>query len=208
MFKNHSVSLGKFALLAALAARAVLSAGEARAVLLPLPASCNAIGGNICIPENVPNFILDNFVVADVEGIMEPLFAIDADETSITLIMEESVTAAKLIATGFRLTFGTDPAIITPIEMGDLEFSAGWNTLPDSLPVVTNIPDSALATLEWTNLAGGDPVGNASVTINLAYVPEPSTAVLFGLGLTGLGLVGRRRRESDRQTKASGLVNS
>ena len=50
--------------------------------------------------------------------------------------------------------------------------------------------------LEMTRVMGGSNDGYADNLSFLLMVPEPSTMVLLGMGLGGLGLVGRRSRGS------------
>jgi hypothetical protein len=91
----------------------------------------------------------------------------------------------------------SSPALVSgPL---DVTFLGSWSTEPTSRPFVTQLGGN-MAQIEWTRLTDGDPAGGAIVRINLQFVPEPGTAALLGLGLAGLGVVGRSSRQETKAT--------
>ncbi len=196
---NRSHWLGP-ALLAAVVATALLSAGEARAVLVDGTVSCEALGmERACLPTEKDLF--DDFpapyTVSDTGLGGDAMFAITATETTIRLIFTEFVTANTLTTTGFKLSGLQSIPALVPGEL-DVTFLGDFASEPSTRPFVTN--EGGIQAIQWTLLTGADPGTGAIARINLSFVPEPGTALLVGLGLVGLGVVGRSRREESKAT--------
>ncbi|QDT68770.1 hypothetical protein MalM25_16950 [Planctomycetes bacterium MalM25] len=193
MFKHFNMMIMGFCLILRL-----LVAGTADAQGLSNSlVDCEPFGLAVCAPDTPQTFPSENFVIFPLTGGEDPLFVIDGQaNTAIDLIMDEFVTAGELEKAGFRLTGLTaspDGTRIGPIEPGDIQYIGNWSSEASSIPFITGAGFGQ--TLEWTNLAGADPVGaGAILRMNLTFitVPEPSAALLFGLGLLGLGLTRKR----------------
>jgi hypothetical protein len=202
-FPNPRTGLFGPALLAAVAATALLSAGEARALLVDGTVSCEALGAErACVP--MEKELFDDFpvpyTVSDTGPGGDAMFAITATETTIRLIFTEFVSANTLNTTGFKLSgLQSIPALVPgELDVTFLPVGDDWGTLPSTRPFVTNA--GGIQTIQWTLLSGADPAGGAIARINLQFVPEPGTAALLGLGLAGLGVVGRSKRQESEGT--------
>lgn len=131
-------------------------------------------------------------------------FTIELDGSSTGSVVELSVGAFKPSASFFPSATGggTDPNGGVDVSDGGLTtsqfFNFGGGGDPDLDPGETS--DVFYAT--WASLldgstinfsvdGGGSSAGTVSTTITL--VPEPGVAALAGLGLLGLGVLGRRR---------------
>jgi hypothetical protein len=171
-------------------ATALLSAGEARAVLVDGPVTCEGLGTGICLPTQKDLF--DNLPLPYIVSDNDPLFNITADPTAIILNFPDPATGNDLDTVGFRLIgLESIPALVPgEIALADIDFSPNWMSLPTTLPFVTNV--GGIQTIQWTVLTGADPQLGSIARINLSFVPEPSTAALTALGL--IGLAARRRR--------------
>jgi hypothetical protein len=193
-----------WALLAAVVATTLVSAGEARAGLINGPATCEALFGQdirVCIPTSTENLRETLFTVRDEN---DPLFNVYATETRIILAFVDPVTGNDLDDTGFKLS-GLEsmpdliPGPITAPCLSDEQTNCvrflNFNDEPITRPSV-----SADGTFEWTRLTGMDPQLGSIAIVRLNFVPELGTAALLGLGLGGLGVVGRSRRGATHET--------
>jgi hypothetical protein len=196
------------ALLAAVVATALLSAGEARAVLsVSDSVSCANVGGvsggGTCVPETPTTIGSFGTVVfswtIDPQNPQSDVFDIVFQESSITLLFTDN--AGPFFSGAAADTIVLQLSEIEPVpdllvEIGSVEW-VSCNLLtcqPLAGPTVSNsgLPNN-MAAIQW-DLVGLLPTGATEARINLNFVPEPGTAALLGLGLVSLGVVGRRRR--------------
>jgi len=209
VFPFRRTALFGSVLLAAIVATALLSAGQARAMLLNGPATCDALFDigkpRLCVPGDTETVLETLFTVSG----NDPLFNMYATENRIILIFTDPVTGNDLNDTGFQLSGleSTVDLVSGPMaECGPgLEEThcvnfLNFQTKPSTLPFVTVDSGSGTAAIEWTRLTDMDPEIGSVAIIRLSFVPEPGTALLFGLGLAGLGVVGRSRREESEGT--------
>ena len=88
------------------------------------------------------------------------------------------------------------------IELDGVVFNGNWISEPDELPIIGNsgLPGN-IASISW-DLVGARPnaLNTATINLNFTAVPEPGTALLTCLGLLGLGVVGKSRREESDLT--------
>jgi hypothetical protein len=191
-------------LLAAVVATALLSAGEALATLnLTNDVDCanSVVSGAICIPVSDP--LGSGFQYVSGGTGTDLWFSINADSSSITL----TFTGDALGNFGSSdmnvlqlLGIQTNPDEL--IEIDSVDFIGTWISEPDELPSVGNsgLPGN-IASISW-DLGGAKPsaLDSARINLNFTPVPEPGTALLMGLGLLGLGVVGKSRREESDPT--------
>ena len=191
-------------LLAAVVATALLSAGEALATLnLTNDVDCVNSGGSGagCIPVSDP--LGSGFQYVSGGTGTDLWFSINADSSSITL----TFTGDALGNFGSPdmnvlnlLGIQTNPDEL--IEIDSVDFIGTWLSQPDELPSVSNsgLPGN-IASISW-DLGGAKPsaLDSARINLNFTLVPEPGTALLMGLGLLGLGVVGKSRREENDPT--------
>ena len=201
VFPVRRTALFGSTLLVALVATALLSAGAARAALLNTPVECEALTSErLCISVPTDEGVLDTmFIMSDTGGDGDPLFWMVATATDIILFFTEFATGNAMDGTGFGLTGLVSMPDLVVAEKLDVRYVGDWGIdnqdIPDVGPFVT-----LGGNIQWTSLAGGDPSGAAAAVISLNFVPEPGTVVLMGLGLAGLGSVGRSRREETKAT--------
>jgi hypothetical protein len=135
------------------------------------------------------------------------------------------------VATGYLYQIGTGDPLFASVELPSL--GAGISYTLCLLTAGVYACDTPLAPDETYDFQGGgagsfevmldgasfDPQGGlpfvtaltfegsgsftGSITPLISNVPEPASAALFGLGLSGLGFLLRRRRESQRRSAAS-----
>jgi len=74
----------------------------------------------------------------------------------------------------------------------DNEFRIGFMSLGSDVRTQVGANLSTSFTNEGTEIAGG---GFRATYADFTVVPEPTTGLLLGMGLCGLGLIGRRRRQ-------------
>ena len=118
--------------------------------------------------------------------------------------------------TGHRLEASLDPAFTLYFGLGDTDdltyVASADDEIPEPLglagpyadPQLTNfdIPTTGYYSLNMWSYASGSPgsddVWSYSLAIygNSATVPEPSALLLLGLGLAGLGVAARQKREA------------
>jgi hypothetical protein len=194
----------RFPLFAAVVATALLSAGEALATLdLTGDVSCTNSGGGSggCFPISDP--LGSGFQYVSGGMGTDLWFSINADSSSITL----TFTGDALGNFGSSdmnvlqlLGIQTNPDEL--IEIDSVDFIGTWISEPDELPSVGNsgLPGN-IASISW-DLGGAKPsaLDSARINLNFTPVPEPGTALLMGLGLLGLGVVGKSRREESDPT--------
>jgi len=201
VFSFRRTALFGSALLAAIVATALLSAGQARATLVNVPADCEALTPErACVEVPTDAGVLETlFIMSDTGVGGDPLFSIVATETDIILLFTEAATGNALDGTGFALTGLNGIPDLQPSIL-DVKFVGDWGIDNQDIPLTRPFITAGATTLQWTSLEGGDPSGGGAAVISLNFVPEPGTAALLGLGLAGLGVVGRSRREESQGT--------
>jgi hypothetical protein len=107
----------------------------------------------------------------------------------------DAVNAAPGGVTGASAT-GSDTFFIPLIQVPIPFFDTVWGAIG-----AENF-DGTWARCETDCLVGVRPLGptNVNTFARVTPVPEPGTALMLGLGLAGLGLVGRSRREESERT--------
>jgi hypothetical protein len=110
-----------------------------------------------------------------------PLLGHEGRSDSIVMSFSESVVRPEIQLGPFQFLMEL-PHIRPPFEWPDTEWLHELDTWKGKFPFFSHFPlDLFRDWHERREDRSGDPV------------PEPSTALLFGAGLLGLGLVGRRR---------------
>jgi hypothetical protein len=110
-----------------------------------------------------------------------PLLGHEGRPDSITMSFPESVVRPEIQLGPFQFLLALPP-IRPPFEWPDTEWWHELDTWKGKFPFFSHFPLDLFG--DWHEQRE-DRSGNP--------VPEPSTALLFGAGLLGLGLVGRRR---------------
>ncbi len=124
----------------------------------------------------------------------------DADRfASMTLTFTSNVTAVggNFFKTNSANNFVSSGLTITVIDSGSTSTTftpsgAYVDTTGGSYRGFVSAPGSYITSITLSAPAGGAPIGFFNNVDNLTVIPEPASAVLFGLG--ALGLVARRRR--------------
>jgi PEP-CTERM motif len=120
----------------------------------------------------------------------------DADRfATMTLTFTDNVTAVggNFFKTNAANIFVSSSLTITVVDSGNtVETFTPSSETSGSYRGFVSAPGSYITSITLSAPGGSAPVGNFNNIDNLTVIPEPASAVLFGLG--ALGLVARRRR--------------
>ena len=167
-----------------------------------------SLASNLGAPQNgapVGDVPFDTHNVLDAEGQEYQNYLAMTATSELDIVFEATLATAGLTAFDWQISFGaqtfsgdeTEVTIefstdgITYASFGSVTVDA--NDTPFLVNLGSDVTDQAFVRLGFdpSSLTGGQPViDNVAI---MAIVPEPSTALLLGLGLMGLGALGRRQ---------------
>ena len=131
-------------------------------------------------------------------GTTDALFSGVDDEESIAQIDIIALSGFSVTLNGFDLTaFDEDRTsqwTIQDLAGGTVLSSGGMIDVffPDLTSVVADLTSSAGFRVSWGPSSYN--VGLDNLSYDVSSVPEPGTLLLFGLGLAGLGAIGRKKK--------------